>query len=554
MTATPTTDPKPSVDRIDELARRILSGDILLPKFQREFVWKRPRILALLDSIAKNYPIGSILLWRTRQELKSERRIADLDVAQQQLEYPFNYLLDGQQRLSTICGALFWNGADPRSQWNIAYDLREQKFIYPLTVGELPAFQVRVNKLSNPSQYFQHLSQLEIGSTPDKSTLVERARRLFDRFKDYKIAVVTLPDMSIADVAPIFERINSQGVPLTRVDLLRAATWSKEFDLLEAVDELRSELEERNFREFDTKTILRNLSASQGGGFTIDEIEHLRQNSPAANKDAVRVTKEAYKRTVDFLAMEIGVLASSALPYTNQVTVLAEAFRLLPPVVEPARLAALKRWFWQTSLAGYFSGWNTGQMAKDLEAVRAFAAERLPEMPPPAGRPTPEVWSTRLFKSNSALSKTFALLLARKQPRDLLTGATIDVKSALSWINQKEFHHFFPKKFVKETFAEEEPNILANFVFLTSASNKQISAKGPKDYLTSARMHHGADFDAVLASNLVSEESLAAAWQNDYVGFIKARARSIDAFACELADWSSGIPLSQPQIEEEEEE
>ena len=158
MTTTPASDPKPSVDRIDELARRILSGDILLPKFQREFVWKKPRILALLDSIAKNYPIGSILLWRTRQELKSERRIADLDVAQQQQEYPFNYLLDGQQRLSTICGALFWNGADPKSQWNIAYDLREQKFIHPLTVGDLPVFQIRVNRLSNPSQYFQRSS------------------------------------------------------------------------------------------------------------------------------------------------------------------------------------------------------------------------------------------------------------------------------------------------------------------------------------------------------------------------------------------------------------
>ena len=73
-------DPQPSVDRIDELARRVLTGDILLPKFQREFVWKRQQTLDLLDSVAQNYPIGSLLLWQSRQELRSENCIADLEI------------------------------------------------------------------------------------------------------------------------------------------------------------------------------------------------------------------------------------------------------------------------------------------------------------------------------------------------------------------------------------------------------------------------------------------------------------------------------------------
>ena len=116
-------DPQPSVDRIDELARRILSGDILLPKFQREFVWKRAQVLTLLDSIVRNYPIGSVLLWQSRQELRSENRIADLEIDLPKPDYPVNYLLDGQQRLSSVCGSLYWTGTDPQSVWNIAYDL-----------------------------------------------------------------------------------------------------------------------------------------------------------------------------------------------------------------------------------------------------------------------------------------------------------------------------------------------------------------------------------------------------------------------------------------------
>ena len=73
-------DPQPSVDRIDDLAHRILNGDILLPKFQRDFVWERPQVLMLWDSIAKGFPIGSILLWQSRQELRSTNQIADLEI------------------------------------------------------------------------------------------------------------------------------------------------------------------------------------------------------------------------------------------------------------------------------------------------------------------------------------------------------------------------------------------------------------------------------------------------------------------------------------------
>jgi hypothetical protein len=117
-------DPDPAVDRIDELARRILGGDILLPKFQRDFVWEKPQILKLLDSVAKGFPIGSILLRQSRQDLRSENRIADLPIGGPRTDYPVNYLLEGQQRLSAICDALHWNGNDPGSRWNIAYDLR----------------------------------------------------------------------------------------------------------------------------------------------------------------------------------------------------------------------------------------------------------------------------------------------------------------------------------------------------------------------------------------------------------------------------------------------
>ena len=108
-------DPKPTAERIEQLANRVLVGDIILPEFQCPFVWKRKQILELLDSIYRNYPIGSALLWESRQELASKRSIADLEVGERSKNYPVNYLLDGQQRLSTICGCLHWEPGDPKS-------------------------------------------------------------------------------------------------------------------------------------------------------------------------------------------------------------------------------------------------------------------------------------------------------------------------------------------------------------------------------------------------------------------------------------------------------
>lgn len=97
-------DPKPDILRIEELVKDVKSGDIKLPKFQRPFVWNRGDVLKLLDSVYHGYPIGSVLLWLTREKLAAERKIADLEINDRADEYPTNYLLDGQQRLSTLCG------------------------------------------------------------------------------------------------------------------------------------------------------------------------------------------------------------------------------------------------------------------------------------------------------------------------------------------------------------------------------------------------------------------------------------------------------------------
>lgn len=552
-------EPTPSVDRIDVLAGRILTGDILLPKFQRSFVWESPKILALLDSVARGYPIGSVLLWQSREELRSENRIGGLEIELPKPDYPVNYLLDGQQRLSTICGAMFWNGKDPRSRWNLAYDLRKSAFLHLDHLDDPPSHQVRLNKLADPAKFFAQVAVVT-GIDPDGEVLADRANKLFSRFKDYKVATVTLGDMTIEDVAPIFERINSTGTPLTIVDLMRAATWSPDFDLVDNIEELLAALADKDFSGIDKKVILRNISATAGGGFSTGSIDDLRKLEAEDLQAAAQATKAAYLRTVDFLTTDIRISSARVIPYSNQLTVLAEVFRLIP-TPNADQLAAIRGWFWRTALAGYFGGWNTGQMGSDQKSVMAFSEGKSTDIEVAASEPRADIWIARQFRSNNAHAKLHAISLAHHSPIDLLTGAAIDPGQALAWENQKEFHHFFPRDYLKnQDVPQTRINCLANIVMLTSASNKRISNRAPSDYLKEVEKAAGENLQAWLDSNLISEAAFEAAKKDDFEKFLALRAETLHRQLLPLAGWSSAdateppmddVPTSGVQVDED---
>jgi hypothetical protein len=527
-------DPQPSVDRIDDLAKRILTGDIYLPRFQREFVWEKQQVLELLDSVARNYPIGSVLLWQSKQELRSENRIADLEIKLPKPDYPVNYLLDGQQRLSSICGALYWEGTNADSPWNVAYDLRNRTFTHLDSVEEPPQHLIRLNKLPNPSAYFLQVAALDAAGEKD---LAANARALFDRFKDYKVATVTLGDMPLADVAPIFERINSTGTRLTIVDLMRAATWSPDFDLVDSIDAVREALIAKSYEKIERKAILRSVSAAVGGEFTAESIDDLRKSSTADLKVAVAATEDSYKRTVDFLSSHIKAPSVNIIPYINQVVVLSEILRRLP-APNAGQWSAIERWFWRTGISGYFSGWNSGMMASDLQAVRQFAEGKTSQIDIPVVKPSADLWATRTFRMNNAHSKILALLLAYQNPLDIMTGQAIDISTALAWQNAKEFHHFFPQAFLKKRgIPVNKQSILSNIIYLSSGSNKNISDQAPSIYVNNLLVHHGAEAKRWLAANLVDDAAISAALRDDYEGFLRARSRTIDGYAQRLAQW-----------------
>jgi hypothetical protein len=343
--------------------------------------------------------------------------------------------------------------------------------------------------------------------------------------------------MSIEDVGPIFERINSRGTPLTIVDLMRAATWSDKFDLFDQIDVLLTDIAEKDFGDLDRKVILRSLSAAAGGGFSEGSIDNLRRYEADHLIEASAATRDAYRRAVDFLATELGIPSDRHIPYVNQLVVLAEVFRLLPNPNATRRLA-LKQWFWRTAVTGYFGGWNTGNMAADQQAAAKFAAGQSADLEMPVNDSGPGVWTTQQFRLNTAHAKILTLLLAFNQPVDLLTGQKIDVDKALHYTNSREYHHFFPRNFlVGKGLSTRRANLLANFVMLTADSNKKISNRAPSDYLKEVEAALGGNLKPALHSNLISDAAYAAAKIDDYDTFLKERAKAIYVRSKELTGW-----------------
>ena len=67
--------PEVQAKRYDVLFHDIERGDLKLPMFQRDFVWDKEQTAKLIDSILKGYPIGTFILWKTREELRSYRNL-----------------------------------------------------------------------------------------------------------------------------------------------------------------------------------------------------------------------------------------------------------------------------------------------------------------------------------------------------------------------------------------------------------------------------------------------------------------------------------------------
>jgi uncharacterized protein with ParB-like and HNH nuclease domain len=98
--------PEPQTKTFANLLSAIEQGQIKIPQFQRDFVWTMQRSAGLIDSVIKGYPIGTFIFWRTREQLRSVRNIGNQSLPEPQTGEFVDYVLDGQQRLTSLFASL----------------------------------------------------------------------------------------------------------------------------------------------------------------------------------------------------------------------------------------------------------------------------------------------------------------------------------------------------------------------------------------------------------------------------------------------------------------
>jgi hypothetical protein len=305
---------------IQGLLTDIQRGEIKIPKFQRKFVWRESQAVELIDSVAHNYPIGSILLWKTATKLEAERNIGDFKLPNTADLTPTNYVLDGQQRLTVIYSCL---GAPVGSGGFAAgYDLLGQKFLELPSVHQLHIFPLRLLYVTSSLLDFR----TALKSHPRGEELQGRLDLLIQVFTNYKIPVVTLKDLTVEEVCPIFERINSSGTRLSTYDLMVAATWSTTFDLNDESEKIAAALTPKGFGDIDGNTVIKCLSAVHRTSINKEDVLGLRHLKPDEIDQLVSNTREALLKVVDMLTTEFGIYSWDFLPYEALVVILAKIF------------------------------------------------------------------------------------------------------------------------------------------------------------------------------------------------------------------------------------
>ncbi len=363
------------VKRLIHYIEEIDNGYIQIPSFQRDFIWENSQKKDLFESISWGYPIGSLLLWKPKDEYGTTDKIGPYPLPEPRTN-EFYYVLDGFQRLSTIYGCLK-NPKKSKSvdeylrlkEYAIYYDLLNEEFFVPRSQNVLIT-QIPVYTLVDTFEFLTYANLLlNSYENKEEATLVlERAKKLTTIFSDFTLPSIEIWGGKIEDAIEIFTRINSKGSTITSDWMLSALSNNeqKNFNLGSIINSLLSDLDFYNFGNIKRELIVQCIQNSFGKIYFDTKIEDL-----YGHKDFISLTYktiDSIKKAVHFLYEELCVINSKLLPYNNQLMFLTEFFNHNEFPSDDQK-EILKKWFWQTTYANYFTIYS---LSKIREAYYHF--------------------------------------------------------------------------------------------------------------------------------------------------------------------------------------
>lgn len=313
-------------------------GGFWLPNIQRPFVWSEDQICRLFDSILREYPISTLLIWKTKAEVRhrkfidnyrSKLRLSDFYVPENDRKKCL--VLDGQQRLQSLfiglCGS--YEGRelflDILSGEVSAPDDVKFRFAF-LDAGKAGFPWIRFKDLvfntADPLTAAEDLiAKAGRGLSPDERRKISRhVGIVFKTFhSDDGISYQELDSTENAelytedDVVEVFIRANSGGTRLGKSDLLFSLLSSSWDRADEQMEDLLSDLNRHGFaftRDFVLKSCLTLLN--QGARYEVSKFRKsgVREEIETRWQD---ITK-ALKDVLDFVRGKTFIRCDKALP------------------------------------------------------------------------------------------------------------------------------------------------------------------------------------------------------------------------------------------------
>ncbi len=483
---------------IADLISDIRTQDLVLPEFQREFIWRRPQMRELMFSLTQGYPIGSLLFWKTDHppQLKNIHEPPDkLGTVQ--------VILDGQQRLTTlyllIRGEIpHYYGSheikyDPRS---LHYNLRDGSFQYyqkTLMEGD-PLWQRVVDCFDTDHKInvFRIAKKVASGDNSEPFELAQRLQTNLDRLRHIRekdLPVQYVPtDANITAAIDIFDRVNSQGTKLTDAELALTHVCGKWPNARQVMKDKLAELEKEDF-SFDLTFMTRAMTAIVTGRAAYSAIHDRRAEE----------LQEGWERLSKRLDYLVGILPSEACIHgTDDLTtpnVLVPLIRYLElqegnfPSDKELRRAL--HWLYAAQAWARYTAQTDQRLEHDLSIVN--------EEPSP--------WSSlcdRIIDQRGRIEVKAADLEGRWITHPLYKIAAVVAKAhgAVDWFNGASLgtafgdsyklhsHHIFPRNLLYNDGYDSDNHLhrkivneIANRAFLTAESNLKLQDTPPADYL-----------------------------------------------------------------------
>lgn len=453
----PTTLPQSYPNLLTDIER----GEIKIPQFQRKFVWSVPQTARLMDSLIKGYPIGAFIFWQTKERLRVVRSLGGIEFPTPPAGEFVSYVLDGQQRLTSIYACMKGAkiGDDDYSKIFVDLEASAESGEDIVVLDETPSC-MKMTELTGGD--FKVLNKYD-EKYPGK------VREYQNNLNNYPFSVIQYKDTDISVATEIFTRINVGGKSLTTFEIMVAKTYDakREFDLGEKFENLRDELNGVGYKTIPGETVLQAASVILRKDCRRKTILDLSKDEFIDGWDGVI---GALKYAIDYFRKEYRIPVSRLLPYNALLVPFTYFFHKNGNQRPDAGTRdMLCDFFWRNALSERYSGAVESNLGQDVKKMEDIYDGKLPSYEEDLHFSPEWILDNGYFSVSRSFVKAILCLYAHFEPQSFDSGAKVTIgNDYLKRANSKNYHHFFPRAYLeKRDSTDWEAHMINHVVNIT---------------------------------------------------------------------------------------